>query len=195
MIFVRGLQGVRIHSEATIFSTLPLSKESILPSMLLLLCTASLPLLHWFCTTASAAPRLLLHWVLGLQSSTLPPDLQASTLPSGIQASHWSSSTNTATCPLSIITASGPRVSLLLPDLQVPSLLPDLQVFFSAFRSSSVTTASAALYWPLSFPLNLYVLRSFNQLFSIPEKVTTSYQMCYPFSKFIYARSGRPSSF
>jgi len=118
MIFVWGLPGVRIHSEATIFSTLPLSKEGILPSMLLLLCTA---------------PRLLLHWVLGLWSSSINTatcslSLNTAIWYPSINTATWSSSTNTATCPLSIITAPGPRVSSLLPDLQVSSLLPDLQV-------------------------------------------------------------------
>jgi len=125
MMFVLCLPGLQNTLWSYIFSTLPLSKESILPSMLLLLWTASLPLLHWFCTTASAAPRLLLHWVLGLQSSTLLPDHQHCHLVSKHQ--HWSSSTNTATCPLSITTAPGPRVSSLLS--QISKCLLCFQIF------------------------------------------------------------------
>ena len=109
MTFIRDLQSDRIHSEATISSTLPLSKEGILQSTLLLLRTASL---------------LLLHWVLGLRSLSI----NTATWSPSINTATWSSSTNTATWSPSIITAPGPRVSSLLPGLQVSSLLPDLQV-------------------------------------------------------------------
>ena len=117
--------------------------------LLLLYCitaSATLVLHHGFCCTVlhhclcytGSAPRLLLHWVLGLQSSTLLPDLQASTLPSGIQAStlifkhqHCYRSSKHHHCSRSscVITAFlDLQVSSLLPDLQVSSLLSGLQV-------------------------------------------------------------------
>ena len=187
MKFVWCLAGLQNTLWSYIFSTLPLSKESILPSMLLLLlycitASATLVLHHGFCCTVlhhclcytGSAPRLLLHWVLGLQSSTLLPDLQASTLIFKHQHCYLSSKHHHCSRSSSVLTAS--RSSSVFSASRSSSV-------FSAFRSSSVTTASAVLYWPLSFSLNLYVLRSSNQPFSIPEKVTTSHWMCYPFSK------------
>jgi len=88
-----------------------------------------------------------------------------------INTATWSSSTNTATCSPSIITASGLQVSSLLPGLQVSSLLPGLQV--SSLLSGHHCFRCIVLAIVLTFPLNLYVLRSFHRLTSKPEEVTT----------------------
>ena len=124
---------IRIHSEATISSTLPLSKEGILHVFNPRFCCSVLH--HCFCCTG--------FLVFDLQASTLLPVLQASTL---------------------------------LPDLQAPTLLPVLQaspllqVFkclhcFQVFKCHHCFRC-IVLAIVLTFPLNLYVLRSFHRLIS-----------------------------
>ena len=138
MIFVWGLSGVKIHSEATIFSTLPLSKEGILHVLNPRFCCSVLH--HYFyCTGFSGL------WSSSINTATCSPSINTAT---------WSSSTNTATCPLSIITAPGPRVSSLLPDLQVSSLLPGLQVssLLSGLQVSPLLPLHCIGYCPV-FPI------------------------------------------
>jgi len=228
MKFVWCLSGLQNTLWSYIFSTLPLSKESILPSMLLLLlhfitASAILVLHHGFCCTVlhhclcytGSAPRLLLHWVLGLQSSTLLPGLQASTLPSGIQAStqifkhqHCYLSSKHHHCFRSscVITAfSDLQVSFLLPDLQVSPLLPLHCIGHCLshwiYTSSEVPT-NLSLYRRKS-PHHIrcvILLASYTckvRWTSAPELDIVSllfhpFIQSYPFSKITLARSGRP---